>query len=141
MENVAFSMKNNSFKVDKLKKVIRSKISDVSDSNIQTIIESVDINKQHYVKATRNPQKFLNIIVEEDVSSEEKNFKSSSRIIYGVCEPGLFINKSEHRWAREGRLDIRKPAAAVKSIISRDNNLAEKVEYLLVIYEPQTVAP
>lgn len=140
MENVAFSMQDNSFKVNKLKKVILSKISDVSDNNIQTIIEAIDINKQHYVKATRNPRKFLNIVAEEDVSSDENFFKSQSQIIYGTCEPGIFIDKSGYRQSRQGHLDVQRPAAAVKSIISQYNDSTEKVEYLLVIYEPNEVA-
>lgn len=137
MKNIAFSSENHSFKANKLKRVILSKISDVSDNNIQTIIDSIDINRQHYIKATRNPRKFLNVVTEENVISVDECIKSNSVAIYGVFKPGVFVDNSGVRSMKEGSIDKEKPAAAIKSIVYRDKNDCEKVKHLLVIYEPQ----
>lgn len=140
MENLTFSLQDKLFKENKLKRVIVSKISDVSDRNIDKILQSIDINKQYYIKATRNPRKFLNIITEEKVFGSDDCFTSTVEIIYGACVPGKFTKMCDEKSMMEGSLDHAVPAAAVKTIVESSQNKQKSVEHMLVIYEPMPKA-
>lgn len=139
MENVLFTKQKHSFKKEKIKRVILSKISDISDGNIQTILGAISFDKQYYVKVTRNPKKFLNIVTEENVCRADGFVKSKSVVVYGDCIPGSFEECLGNRKVIQGTLDIASPAAAVKSIINNPNG-KETAEYILVIYEPMPSA-
>ena len=136
MENLFFSRKNHSFKERKLKNVILSKIPSVSDENIQTIFNSLDLNKQYFVKATRNPKKFLNMIVEEDVARPGECFSGQCLLIYGDFNPGRFEERNGERCFQEGRINQSSPAAAIKSVVFLEEGKRQKTELFLVIFEP-----
>lgn len=131
MENTTFTRQNQSFKADKLRKVILSKVSDVSDENIQIICRNIDLNKQYFVKVTRNPKKFLKLIVEENVKRANEFQQGSCFYVYGKYIPGFFFEQDGIRQMREGWIDETIPAAAVKTVVT-----AEKTENILVIFEP-----
>ena len=136
MENLLFSHKNHYFKEKKLKNVILSKIPSVSDENIQIIFNSVDLNKQYFVKATRNPNKFLNMIVEEDVARPGESFLGQCLLIYGDFNPGRFEERNGERCIRKGRINHYSPAAAIKTVVFSDDRSCQKTEFFLVIFEP-----
>lgn len=131
MENMVFSRQNQDFKADKLRTVILSKISDVSEENVQIICRKIDLNRQYYVKATRNPKRFLNLIVEENVERTNESQQSRCSFIYGNYIPSFFFEHNGVRRAREGWIDETLPAAAVKTVVT-----AEKTENFLIIFEP-----
>lgn len=137
MENVSFAKQNQLFKANKLKRVICSKIADVSEDNLTKILSFVNIDKQYFVKATRNPKKFLNTITEENVCLADKHFNSNSQVIYGACTPGRFENVRGERCSTDGWVDEDVPAAAVKTIVNIHDEHPGSTEYLLIIYEPK----
>lgn len=136
MENSVFIRQSRLFKMNKLKKVILSKTADVSDEHIKTILQSVSLDKQYHVKATRRSKKFLNFITEENVTRYNDKLKSSCELIYGNCLPGEFKEVDGQRSSTSGWMDEHLPAAAVKTVITSTDGLQESVEHLLVIYQP-----
>lgn len=136
MENMLFGKQKQLFKTTKLKRVILSKAPDILEDNIQKILESINVDKQYFVKVTRNPKRFLNITTQENVCRDGEAFRSECEVIYGCCSPGEFADLFGERFSREGMIDIELPAAAIKKVVTNSDDSSKVVSLYLVIYQP-----
>ena len=139
MENMFFSRRSKRFKENKIKRVLCSKIPMISEENIDNILCSLDFEKQYYVKAFRNPKKFLNILTDEKVCRQEASFESKCFVVYGDCLPGSFTDVNGERSHIKAFFKNDSSMAAIKAIAYPSFDNVNRMEHMLVVYEPMGV--
>ena len=123
-------------RVHTLKEAIRGKCNHLPQHRLDSILKAVDPSRKYFIHATRDPQKFLNLISSESIVTKDIRFLSESSPIYGVFTAGTFSNLHGEKEIIPGRICEKTPAAAIK--ISFGNRFFPKaaVSYSLVIFEP-----
>lgn len=123
-------------KIKELRAAIHGKCRHLPSSRLDFIIEKIDPARRYFIKATRCPQKFLNIISSENIVTEEMHVLSETTLIYGSFTPGRFTNLHGVKTIISGNLDACAPAAALKSSYGNRFFTSGTISYTLVIYEP-----
>lgn len=119
-----------------LRMAIQGKCRHLPSSRLDHIIGKIDPARRYFIKATKNPQKFLNIVSAENVITEDIRVMSETTLIYGSFTPGRFTNIHGSKTIIAGSIDERTPAAALKSSFGNRFFTSEGLSYTLVIYEP-----
>ena len=122
--------------LSRLKSAIQGKCHYLPLSRLEVILQNIDPHRRYFIQATRNPQKFLNIISSETIVTEESQIFSETTPIYGTFLPGRFTNLDGDKEIVDGSLDASAPAAALKSTFGNRFFSSAAISYTLVIYEP-----
>lgn len=122
--------------LSRLKSAIQGKCHYLPLSRLESILENIDPYRRYFIQATRNPQKFLNIIASETIVTEDSRVFSETTQIYGKFLPGRFTNLDGNKTIIPGTLDETTPAAALKSTFGNRYFTSASVSYTIVIYEP-----
>ncbi len=124
----------------KLKKAIHGKYNYIPLCRLDDILQHLNPCRRYFIQATRDPQKFLNIISSETIVTDDSRIFSETSPIYGKFTPGRFTNLTGDKTITDGTLDEATPAAALKSTFGNRYFADNSVSYTLVIYEPDTHA-
>lgn len=119
-----------------LRLAIQGKCQHLPPSRLNYILEKIDPFRRYFIQATRNPQKFLNIISAENIITEDSHVISETTLIYGAFTPGRFVNLNGVKNITAGSIEEQTPAAALKSSYGNRFFTSGAVSYTLVIYEP-----
>ena len=115
---------------------IQGKCRHLPPSRLDHILDQIDPSRRYFIQATRNPQKFLNIISAENIITEDIHVISETTLIYGTFIPGRFVNLHGVKNITVGSINEQIPAAALKSTFGNRYFPNSSVSYALVIYEP-----
>ena len=128
-------------KVQALCQAIRRKcLHGVTPHQLQRIISRININRPYLIKATADPQKFLNMIAEEFISTAERSTISYILPLYGNYKSGFFCKTSGKTYSECSTLLGRHSAAALKMTIHQSKGVPPQTTYTIIIYENPTLS-
>lgn len=131
------SHQTTSKKTQSLKKAILSICNNIPPSRLNCILEKIDTSRRYFIQATRNPQKFLNIVSSETIVTDDTRVLSETTHIYGDFIPGRFTNIQGTKHISHGSIAEQIPAAGLKSTFGNRYFPNDTISYTLVIYEPK----
>lgn len=108
----------------------------VSAARLDYIATRLNLQRVYFIKATSDPNKFLNIATSEHIETKDKILLSQVFPLYGKFTPGYFVKTD--RTANTlvfGAIDNQQEAAAVKITLTRLSCGMVSTTYTLVLYE------
>lgn len=108
----------------------------VSTARLDYIATRLNLQRIYFIKATSDPNKFLNIATSEHIETKGKILLSQVFPLYGKFIPGYFVKTDTAANSPiAGTIDNLQEAAAVKITLSRLACGTISTSYTLVLYE------
>lgn len=122
--------------VQKLCQAIRKKSRyGITPHQLRRITSRINVNRPYLIKTTAKPQKFLNMVTEEFISTGERSTISYIIPLYGNYKNGFFCKTSSKTYSEASKLLSHHSAAALKMTIQQAKGIPLQTTYTIIVYE------